>query len=563
MIFNLSKWIAASIGFATLCCCLCPSVARGQQSAEQLRVFSASSVVGSGGSFSFSSTTSTDLSGSNWGFGVDESNVYHAALRHQQDGGVSNDWQIRIGQGGQIYSLRTATLGELVPPQSIERHFVDEVFQPISVDRSTRANGGQAVFYHQSGYYTDDNRVTQPTYAPLLISGSVETNAYSTLSLAVQADANSVPQVAPGILNYQRVRDLGDGVIEVTNGIYNFGGNTVDFHNLPWGGVRHTVLDSMLVANPGGGFSQRAIDDFPEFESQTELVNNTGGWAAFTQGSAPSSQGLAYVFGDTDAHLNEVWQTNRSSWRWGRAAGDFFFIPIRNFNIGTFRREVDIAPGDFFESRHFLVLGDVAHIESTIEQRGLVEAANYDMVSLSQSDSSRLAYRIETNSSAVITVLEVAVGSQASFETFAHPVAGSQPLFLMQDAAGQQFLSVDPYALSSTPYDGSTEYLGLLGFVVPDALREADRAYVELSTLLPASFYLQGSSSGAMFALQAPDVALLLGDVNRSGTVDFLDIAPFIALLSSGGFQIEADIDENESVDFLDIAPFIAILSET
>ena len=53
---------------------------------------------------------------------------------------------------------------------------------------------------------------------------------------------------------------------------------------------------------------------------------------------------------------------------------------------------------------------------------------------------------------------------------------------------------------------------------------------------------------------------VLLGDVNRDGTVDFEDIAPFVVLLTNGGFQAEADIDENGEVNFEDIAPFIDIL---
>ena len=55
--------------------------------------------------------------------------------------------------------------------------------------------------------------------------------------------------------------------------------------------------------------------------------------------------------------------------------------------------------------------------------------------------------------------------------------------------------------------------------------------------------------------------SFLLGDVNRNGSVDFLDIAPFISVLSGGTFQVEADIDGSGVVDFLDIAPFINILS--
>ena len=52
-----------------------------------------------------------------------------------------------------------------------------------------------------------------------------------------------------------------------------------------------------------------------------------------------------------------------------------------------------------------------------------------------------------------------------------------------------------------------------------------------------------------------------LGDVNRDGVVNFLDIAPFIAVLIAGEFQIEADIDQNTLVDFEDIATFITVLS--
>ena len=54
---------------------------------------------------------------------------------------------------------------------------------------------------------------------------------------------------------------------------------------------------------------------------------------------------------------------------------------------------------------------------------------------------------------------------------------------------------------------------------------------------------------------------VLLGDVNLDGEVNFLDIAPFIAVLSSNGSQAEADIDQNGMVEFLDIQPFINVLS--
>ena len=57
------------------------------------------------------------------------------------------------------------------------------------------------------------------------------------------------------------------------------------------------------------------------------------------------------------------------------------------------------------------------------------------------------------------------------------------------------------------------------------------------------------------------ETLLLLGDVNQDGMVNFLDISPFIGLLSAGDTQAEADIDQNGTVNFLDISPFIGILA--
>ncbi len=53
----------------------------------------------------------------------------------------------------------------------------------------------------------------------------------------------------------------------------------------------------------------------------------------------------------------------------------------------------------------------------------------------------------------------------------------------------------------------------------------------------------------------------LLGDVDLNGEVNFLDIGPFIDVLSNNGFQAEADCDESGEVNFLDIGPFIDILA--
>lgn len=53
----------------------------------------------------------------------------------------------------------------------------------------------------------------------------------------------------------------------------------------------------------------------------------------------------------------------------------------------------------------------------------------------------------------------------------------------------------------------------------------------------------------------------ILGDVNRDGFVTFLDISPFIALLTDTTFQIEADTNLDGVVNFLDISSFIDLLT--
>lgn len=55
---------------------------------------------------------------------------------------------------------------------------------------------------------------------------------------------------------------------------------------------------------------------------------------------------------------------------------------------------------------------------------------------------------------------------------------------------------------------------------------------------------------------------ILLGDVNRDGVVNLLDVGPFVDLLTGGGmFLPEADINGDGMVDLLDVGPFVDILT--
>jgi len=58
-----------------------------------------------------------------------------------------------------------------------------------------------------------------------------------------------------------------------------------------------------------------------------------------------------------------------------------------------------------------------------------------------------------------------------------------------------------------------------------------------------------------------PEIEFLLGDCNQDGVVNFLDISPFIAIISAGDYLGQADVNEDGAVNLLDITPFIALLS--
>ena len=58
--------------------------------------------------------------------------------------------------------------------------------------------------------------------------------------------------------------------------------------------------------------------------------------------------------------------------------------------------------------------------------------------------------------------------------------------------------------------------------------------------------------------------AVTRGDVNLDGVVNFLDISPFITVLTmgeTGEFQVQADLNDDGIVNFLDISPFIIALT--
>lgn len=86
---------------------------------------------------------------------------------------------------------------------------------------------------------------------------------------------------------------------------------------------------------------------------------------------------------------------------------------------------------------------------------------------------------------------------------------------------------------------------------------DADWGTFSISRVTSLTYTFSDQTNFEAFRIDAVASDCVLGDVDRNGNVDFLDISPFIALLSSGDYQCEADMDLSDVVDFLDIGPFI------
>ena len=52
----------------------------------------------------------------------------------------------------------------------------------------------------------------------------------------------------------------------------------------------------------------------------------------------------------------------------------------------------------------------------------------------------------------------------------------------------------------------------------------------------------------------------VLGDINGDGSVDLLDVTPFVDAVTAGTNNPAADINQDGAVDLLDVAPFVALL---
>lgn len=151
-------------------------------------------------------------------------------------------------------------------------------------------------------------------------------------------------------------------------------------------------------------------------------------------------------------------------------------------------------------------------------------------------------------------------------------------LFQFEAKAGDLFnlevLSIVPDRLAIDPIDPNVSVFDSTGAFVDyygnDAFNESelessDAIFVDLIIPADGTYFVQVDS---MFASDAGNYELFIyrfngfqGDVNCDGSVDLLDVGPFVDAITNGDNPPKADINNDNIVNLLDIGPFVGLLS--
>lgn len=427
-------------------------------------------------------------SGSIWAEGLDESQVFLAELAHQQ--GPADSFKLRVGQGGQIYSLR-GPFGESVPPSYRDARndrspWNDEVWQFVAV--CSKYNGPKSLehagpvpeafarrladlpyqstfFIHNSGAYIPGDAAVASLYCPLLaFEADAEQRTIRTLNWGLVPQVRTIHR-SP-VLFYGQTRDVGDGIIELTWVVHNFSteGIVFDFLNAPWGGTRRSSLPVQGIAKPPGGAPDGAdpLEQLGPRADSGVMVNarDTGGWRLASATAATDSPSLALVFG-RDRHLDAErakaargephsqtgpgllrdhlahYPAYEHKWQdWQTRPENSF----RNYDVIEFIPRLKLVPQATIWYRVFLV---VNRRDRAAELAGsLVDKVDYGLVTFDPASTPLLPVHIRDG-----RVVDPALAEgPPTFELYARPVPGSLPLFLLEDTAtGQEMISTDPY----------------------------------------------------------------------------------------------------------------------
>lgn len=419
-------------------------------------------------------TSEYQPSGSSWHDQCIEEEVYLARMTHMK--ADSLHWDLSFSKAGAIYSF-IGPYGEGVAPQWRNWDFntarwVDEVWQIVSLNTNLHnadeipaepgsTLGRQAVpsmryFIHGAGVYMNDTlfgRVNKPFYSPLMASWYDSAN--HSLYLTNWGQQAHVPSIHKSQALYtSKFKDLGNGIVEATYSIQNFGDHSLNYFNLPWGGVRRSNLPQCWQSKTDHTLELTEKNFTGTDPGMLLDIDQSGGYFIFSgEGQEDSRPAMAVVYG-TNRHLEEMagkYNMLPIRLRWG------FTGPIdyeRDYTVFVVIPIFDLQPGSTFFYRMYYVNGTKKEVQE--RAIGLADHCDYGFIEPFPEEA-RLTY---IHNSGPDTALREPV------KLFTEPVPSNVPLFLMENTeTGVNYISPDLYYNTETlpfknPYEPSDPKYG-------------------------------------------------------------------------------------------------------
>jgi len=401
-----------------------------------------------------------------------DSIVFQAEMKYKHPTDPAKSYQMRIGKGGQIYSLRSA-FGESIPPQyrkpkrvggelqvNASAPWIDEVWQMVAVDtKQNSREDDEKYFIHQAGVYLNNAEQKAPFYSPLVADFyDAKTQSYRVVNWGQHAHTadNLTAKYTSDILYYTSYTNLGNGIIQVDGMLYNFGKDNINHINMPWGGVRISSLEHFFVSNRDGTYTKKAVTPFSDIS--IDKLSNTDGWMIYSGDKTGNAPAFGMVFGK-DKKKNEV------AFRYGHAGLQSENNP-RDYNVFAITRKFKDHPISFGKSarfRYFYVVGATTEaVKETILQNNLNSLIIENTDTPNKEEVAEVHYQL-TNEKGILQVSPTDSPKDA-LSLCAQPYANSYPLFFMKSNDGRRVVTHNQYYFSDLPYDGKLQEMKLLGF---------------------------------------------------------------------------------------------------
>ncbi|WP_175288707.1 carbohydrate-binding protein [Flagellimonas eckloniae] len=457
--------------------------------------YKSSPAANSVGTFSYTDQYSTSYGAEAnrpWNNSNSETEVFMSRLTYTHPTNDALSFTASLGEGGAIYSFRNIN-GECIAKQHgsgsnihdpdpvtgigyYNNQWCEAVWHLVCNNIEYQgaynaATGKDKIIWHQGGAYGNLDTVTDRTpfygfqIADYYNSATEEYSTVAWLQIG-HPKATSTSNFYSEVLVWTKYRNVGQGVLQVDQALYNFGDHTtappansfrtpeIDRINIPYSAHNDQTHNRLFESISGGGYTEMTGANWQSTSSNSA----TNGWVAFIAGPNQETSGTTLGAG-----YGFIFESSAGSNKFGYVGA----TKDQN-NFTSIRTDVDIFEGDLMSARYFIkVGGSISAIESAgATYKDDTQHSNWDLLK-SETDDAEYYFNVSGNT---ITASN-ATGDSQGLDLKLQPYQNSYPLFIVTNSSGVSKVTSDLYAAVRAanpnelrPWNGVTADVKLLGF---------------------------------------------------------------------------------------------------